>query len=141
MVRYNNSSVLRRLDLDNVDKLKKVMEILLTAIETHSIGLLDTNATDVDLHSWEREWVKGIFKAVNRNTDYPLLKAAIVRFCGARQESRARLNTAIRELETLAHEDVLMVPETHIEEYMEALRRFEALPRSTNQRLQEEAHV
>lgn len=141
MVRYNNASVLRRLDLDNMDKLKMIMDILLPILETQSTELPDINTTDVVIHSWEREWIKGILEAVNRNTDYPLLKGAIVRFCGARRESRARLKTAIHELETLADEDVLMVPETHIEEYTEALRRFEALPRSANQRLLEETLV
>lgn len=141
MVRYNNASVLRRLDLDNVDKLKIIMNILLSALEAHSTEIPDAYTTDVVLHWWEREWIKTILKAVDRNTDYPLLKGAIVRFCAARQESQARVETAVHELETLADEDVLMVPETHMAEYTEALRRFEALPRSASQRLLEEAFV
>ncbi|KIN00890.1 hypothetical protein OIDMADRAFT_54035 [Oidiodendron maius Zn] len=141
MVRYNNASVLRRLDLDNVDKLKIIMNILLSALEAQSTEIPDADTTDVVLYWWEREWIKTVLKAVDRNTDYHLLKGAIVRFCAARQESQARVETAVHELETLADEDVLMVPETHMAEYTEALRRFEALPRSASQRLLEEAFI
>lgn len=36
---------------------------------------------------------------------------------------------AIKELDQLAEEDVLLVPVSHIKEYKEALQRFYALPK------------
>jgi hypothetical protein len=142
MVRYNNTSVLRRLDLDNLTLLKRIMSALALALENssttrkHKLDLSTTVLTPM-----ESAWVRAILNAINRNTDYPLLRDAIVRFSTARLGSAEELHKATKELENVADEYVLIVPESHIEEYTEALKRFETLPWFENQLLGEEARV
>lgn len=65
---------------------------------------------------------------MNRNTKYTLLTQAIARFCGARLKPPAQLREAAKELECLATEYVLRIPEMHTEKYTAALERFAALP-------------
>jgi hypothetical protein len=141
MVRYTNTSVLRRLDLDDIDSLKRVMDTLAVALEHGSTQFQHPKNIGKKLHALEGQWTEAIIKAINRNIDYPLLESAIVRFCGARMSSLAHIEMAVRELESLGDEDVLIIPESHIKEYTEASKQFEALPRSKHQRLLEEAHV
>jgi hypothetical protein len=142
MVRYNNTSVLRRLDLDNLTLLRRIMGALALALENSSTTrkqALDLGTTV--LTPMEGTWVRAILNAINRNTGYPLLRDAIVRFSAARLGSAVELHKATKELENVADEYVLIVPESHIEEYVKALRQFETLPWFENQLLGKEAQV
>lgn len=142
MVRFNNTSILRRLDLDNTNSLKKVMNALTVTLERGCTVLEESKALgNDDLTLLESQWVKAVLRAIERNMDHPLLRRAIIRFCGERKESIVRINTAVKELENLADEDVLMVPESHFEAYNEALAQFDAMLPTKNQLLLEEAYV
>lgn len=141
MVRYNNMSVLRRLDLDNLKSLQRVMTILAINLQQASTEFEESKEKTEKLTLLESQWVKSIFRAIERNSDHPLLTRAIIRLCVARNESEFSFSTAIRELEDLANEDVLMLPESHMEAYTVALARFNAMTPSKNQRLLEEAYV
>jgi hypothetical protein len=141
MVRFNNTSILRRLDLDNTNSLKRVMNVLTVTLEGGSSVLEISQVSGNELSLLESQWVKAVLRAIETNTDHPLLMRAIIRFCGARKESVAGLNAAVKELENLADEDVLTVPGSHFEEYNQALAQFDAIPPTNNQLRLEEAYV
>ncbi|PSS09284.1 hypothetical protein M430DRAFT_271282 [Amorphotheca resinae ATCC 22711] len=128
MVRYNNSSVLRRLDLDNIKSIKNIMSALAFALDKSSTEAAHKYGLDVALGKMESVWVEYILNAIKRSANYTLLRDAITRFVESRSEPKQRILQAITELESLADEQVLTVPEFHLEEYEEALKRFEALP-------------
>jgi hypothetical protein len=141
MVRFNNTSILRRLDLDNTNSLKRVLNVLTVTLEGGSSVLEISQVSGNELSLLESQWVKAVLRAIQTNTDHPLLMRAIIRFCGARKESVAGLNAAVKELENLAGEDVLTVPGSHFEEYNQALAQFDAIPPTNNQLRLEEAYV
>ena len=72
--------------------------------------------------------IQRIVKAIERNTDYPLLKMAVERLLEARDHSRLEILGAVSEIEHLAEEKVLLNPTVWINEYVEALDRFLELP-------------
>ena len=81
------------------------------------------------LTSNERSWVEAILLAVRSNgDDYPLLRDAIQRFTKPRMAADKYVIDAIKELDQLAEERVLLVPSSHIKEYEQVLKRFHALP-------------
>lgn len=141
MTRYNNASIFRRLDLDDIDSIKRVMCALISALKSRSTSLKEEMPTDVNLSVLESAWVKQIFDAIVRNCDYTLLERLVVYFCASRLESPVNIKQTIKELENLAPEDVFMDPESHIEEYTEALKQFDSLPRTIDQVLMADAHV
>lgn len=141
MVRFSNLSVLRRLDLDNTKSIQKVLDILAAKLQRGSTIIEEKTVSAHKLSVMESQWVKAILKAIERNKEYPLLSRAIIRLCVARKESVVRFNMAIEELEYLADEDVLIVPESHEEEYKAAVARFNSMSPSKNQILLEETYV
>lgn len=141
MVRFNNLSVLRRLDLDNAKSVQKVLDVLTSKLQSCSTTLEEKTISSYKLTVMEAQWVKSILKAIERNKDYSLLMRAMVRLCVARKESPAKLNKAIQELEDLANEDVLIVPESHLEEYDVAMAKFNTMPPSKKQTSLEDVYV
>jgi hypothetical protein len=141
MVRFNNLSVLRRLDLDNTKSVQKVLDILAVTLQRGSTTIEKKTVSGHKLTVMESQWTNAILRAIERNKEYPLLARAILRLCAARQESVVQLNIAIQELEDLTEEDVLIVPESHEEEYAAAVAKFKEMPHSKNQTLMEESYV
>lgn len=72
--------------------------------------------------------IQRIVTAIERNTDYPLLKLAVERLLEARDRSRLEILGAVSEIEHLAEEKVLLNPTVWINKYVEALNRFLELP-------------
>lgn len=72
--------------------------------------------------------IQRIVTAIERNTDYPLLKMAVERLLEAKDHSRLEILGAVSEIEHLAEEKVLLNPTVWINEYVEALDRFLELP-------------
>lgn len=140
-MRYNNSSILRRLDLDDIDSVKRVAKAIDIALKQRSTNLQHHRPTGIHFEGLENAWVDAVLSSIERNANYPLLERAMVRFSAAGLKSRAHLEEAIIELEGLADEGVLITPEAHIDDYIDALKRFEALPQSRIQRMQEDRHV
>jgi hypothetical protein len=141
MVRFSNLSVLRRLDLDNTKSVQKVLDILAATLQRGSTTIEKKTVSGHNLTVMESQWTDAIVRAIERNKEFPLLARAILRLCAARKESVVRLNIAIQELEDLAEEDVLIVPESHEEEYDAAVAKFKKMSHSKNQTLMEESYV
>jgi len=104
------------------------MSALAFALDKSSTEAAHKYGLDVALGKMESVWVEYILNAIKRSANYTLLRDAITRFVESRSEPKQRILQAITELESLADEQVLTVPEFHLEEYEEALKRFEALP-------------
>lgn len=134
-------SVLRRLDLDNHASLKNVMIALASELEKDSAKSQASSGPRAVLNSLENAWVNSILEAIDMNPEYTLLGRAITRFSSGRLGSSAQFCEAVQELEQLADEHVLTVPQSHIREYTTAFKSFEALSHSETELMAEEAQV
>jgi hypothetical protein len=123
MVRYNNCSVLRRIDLDDISSLRRIISCLNSEFGNDSLS--ENKSKQFKLQKLEKAWVNHILIAIDRTArDYPLLHDSIYRFIGADFADDEGISKAAKELEDIADEDILTVPERHAEEYGRAAERF-----------------
>jgi hypothetical protein len=129
MPKYNNRSVLRRIDLHDLKSLRRVMAALIFSLDVNKAPLNGVHSEAFKLRRFEMAWINNIAIAIANNADdYPLLRQAIQRFASARHAADSCIILATKQLAELADEDVLIMPSTHIAEYEAALDRFEELP-------------
>lgn len=129
MVKYNNTSILRRIDQHDLRSLRRIMMALNHGINvTKKYCLNSKEGEELLLTQNERNRVNDLMRAIySTSAVYPLLGMAIQRFVKARFAADHSVIDATRELDGLAEEDVLLVPGAHIEEYEEAVRRYHKL--------------
>jgi hypothetical protein len=129
MPKYNNRSVLRRIDLHDLKSLRRVMGALIFSLDVIKAPLNSLHAQSFQLKKFETACINNIFIAITSNGNgYPLLRQAVERFASARQAADSCIILATKQLAELADEDVLILPASHLPEYEAALYRFEALP-------------
>jgi hypothetical protein len=129
MPKYNNLSILRKIDQHDLRSLRRVMTGLNHSLEVSKQLLEAKEGLTMYLTADERTWVNRILNAISANgDDYQLLRDAIKRFIKARLAPDKYVIELTKELSLLAEEDVLVVPVGHIKEYEAALKRFHTLP-------------
>lgn len=124
MTRYNNLSILRRIALDDLTSLRRIISCLKSAnFDTCSIS--PDIVRRCKLTGTETAWVDHVLKIVLRTkVVYPLLKEALLRFVDTRLRDDETVLVAATDLENVAEERVLNVPERHFDEYEEAYEKF-----------------
>ncbi|RDL33870.1 uncharacterized protein BP5553_08238 [Venustampulla echinocandica] len=130
MTRYNNISIQRGLDLDDIEGIKRVMLALERIVLDEPFkSLSKERAAELRLSSAQQAWVNRILKVCERTfREYILLPRAMRRFVKAKDGDEAAVIQAIAELESLTEEDVLVNPECHIDAYEVAWCKFLAFP-------------
>jgi len=129
MVRYNPTSILRNIDLENVRELRAVMDCIETLVQP-PFGppfalLTPERAATFKLAPTSLAPVNRILQSMEHNYDkFPLLGNAVGRFVSAKDKRNADVVLAGRELEELATEDTLRFPELYGGEYEVACERF-----------------
>ncbi|KAK0114655.1 hypothetical protein ONS95_014140 [Cadophora gregata] len=126
--RYNPLSVLRNINLADVDEINKTMHYLARCLDKSGNIAGSRRIAEQAMVMIDKGPVHRIVTAIERNTDYPLLKMAVERLLEARDRSRLEILGAISEIEHLAEEKVLINPTVWFNEYVEALDRFLELP-------------
>ncbi|TAQ88862.1 hypothetical protein B7494_g2793 [Chlorociboria aeruginascens] len=123
---YNPLSILRNIDLSNATSIIQIMHALSYLLSNSSITTLTPLVgKEFNIKTTDIAPVNRILLAIGSNGDeYPLLRDAVQRFIGARDQSEKAVLRATRELEELAEEDVLVEPWRFQSEYEEAVGRF-----------------
>ncbi|KAH7382994.1 hypothetical protein BKA64DRAFT_647135 [Cadophora sp. MPI-SDFR-AT-0126] len=126
--RYNPLSVLRNINLADADEINKTMHYLARCLDKSGNIAGSKRIAEQALATIDKGPIHRIVTAIERNTDYPLLKMAVERLLEARDRSRLEILGAVSEIEHLAEEKVLINPTIWFNEYIEALDRFLELP-------------
>ncbi|PVH87811.1 hypothetical protein DL98DRAFT_631984 [Cadophora sp. DSE1049] len=126
--RYNPLSVLRNINLADADEINKTMHYLARCLDKSGNIAGSKRIAEQALATIDKGPIHRIITAIERNTDYPLLKMAVERLLEARDRSRLEILGAVSEIEHLAEEKVLINPTIWFNEYVEALDRFLELP-------------
>jgi hypothetical protein len=123
MVRYNNWSILRRINLDDLASLRRVIACLNSEFDSGSLSC--EKRKEFRLREMEGVWVNKVLRSIARTrVAYPLLKEAVFRFVGADFGEDEDIIKAVKELESVADELVLTLPETHLKLYKKSLKLF-----------------
>ncbi|KAG4418166.1 hypothetical protein IFR04_008687 [Cadophora malorum] len=126
--RYNPLSVLRNINLADADEINKTMHYLARCLDKSGNIIGSKRIAEQAFATIDKGPIQRIVTAIERNTDYPLLKLAVERLLEARDRSRLEILGAVSEIEHLAEEKVLLNPTVWINKYVEALNRFLELP-------------
>jgi hypothetical protein len=123
MVRYNNWSILRRIDLDDFASVRRIIACLNSEFDSGS--LTREKRVKFELNKMESAWVNDLLQSIARTrVAYPLLKEAIFRFVAADFGEDEDIIKAVKELESVAEEHILTIPESHLVAYEKALKRL-----------------
>lgn len=143
MVRINRDSIFRKVDLENADSIRRIMaglDYYLTN-QVLSNGAPELRALRGPDWSEERRCTNGILSTIRTQSGHPLLLEAVLRFIEARNGNNQQVLAAAKDLETLAPEKVLTVPQAFPEEYAAAEARFNRTRAVDNFRAAHQNHL
>lgn len=143
MVRINKNSIFRKVDLENVDSIRRIMaglDYYLTN-QVLSNGAPELRALRGPDRSEERFITNTILSTIRTQLSYPLLLEAVLRFIEARNGNDQQVLAAARDLETLAPITVLTVPQAYPEAYAAAEARFNRTRAVDNFRAAHQNHL
>lgn len=124
MARYNNTSIFRTINLDDHSSLRRIVVCIYHELKSDS--LTNEKCQLYQLTTLEIAWANRLLAAVYRlrNTGFQLLQHALYRYTHDDFTEDEVLIKATKELEDLAEEDELLIPEGHLLEYGKAHKRF-----------------
>lgn len=135
MVRYNNLSILRFIDLSSTGEVQELIHALCYYFPTNASQVPpETPPPEVSGHC--EAVIIRIVNAINRNPDYPLLRQIIDRFIDPKRYKidkwtggtlETKTEEAVREIEGLISELVFIGPSYRRNGYFEAEERFDKL--------------
>ncbi|KAL2064004.1 hypothetical protein VTL71DRAFT_4498 [Oculimacula yallundae] len=127
LVRYNVRSVLRNINLADIEEIKEMMDSIARCLDT-TAGAEAKRIAEKALLVVDSGPIFRIIQAIEHNPEWPLLRMAIERLLKTRNRGRLEILGAVSELEHLAEEKVLISPTAYAKEYSEALEDFLDLP-------------
>ncbi|CZT50084.1 uncharacterized protein RSE6_11009 [Rhynchosporium secalis] len=127
LVRYNPLSVLRNINLADIEEVKDVMNSIARCLDT-TAGAEGRRIAEQALAIVNKTPILRIVQAIENFPEWPLLRMAVERLLETRGRSRLEILGAVSELEHLADEKVLISPTVWPKEYSEALEDFLDLP-------------
>ncbi|KAG9237891.1 hypothetical protein BJ875DRAFT_353634, partial [Amylocarpus encephaloides] len=118
---YNNLSVIRGMDLNNLPSIRLLLSAFNAYFTTPTISTIPDSLSFPHRAVFDRI----TFSIQLNSTDYPLLRDALEEFSKVHDKSDEEVRKTIVELQALGEERVLLNPSVHWVEYDAALRRWE----------------
>ena len=122
MVRINKNSIFNNVDLDDADSIRRVMVGLDYQLTNKVLRPAVPELRNMRVQ--ERSVARVILSTIRTNQDYPLLLEATLRLIDARNGSSQQVLAAARDLENLATDMVLTIPQAHPVQYAAAQALF-----------------
>lgn len=122
MVRINKNSIFNNVDLDDTDFIRRVMVGLDYQLTNR---VLRPAAPELrNMRGQERSVARVILSTIRTNQDHPLLLEATLCLIEARNGNSQQILAAARDLENLATDMVLTIPQAHPVQYAAAQALF-----------------